>query len=166
MAQRGGHTSGQAVGLVKNTELSKYGGAVVVNLLARKLIGIVEREDPTQRKFDKPAGGGQAAPSPQMLPTNDYLEDDCIVACVPALDVDVQARHCLQQLGIECPNLLAAHVMGIPWLVVIARRLAKRRHDAIEIVLVFQADMFFDDLQRSGRGAAGTRSCCCHCPAP
>src|SRR5262249_29049570 len=114
MAQRDGHTSGQTVGLVKDTELSKYGGPVVIDLLARKLIGIVEGEDPTQRKFDRPPGGGQAAPSPQMLRANDHLEDDSIIACMPAPDVDAQVRHCPQQLRIEHANLLAAHVMGIP----------------------------------------------------
>src|SRR4029077_871252 len=58
----------QAVRLMKDAELAKHGGAVIVDLLACQFAICVERVDAAERKLDKTAGRRQAAPGPQVAP--------------------------------------------------------------------------------------------------
>src|SRR5262245_19078299 len=136
----------EAVRLVKYPELTEHGGTVVVDLLARKPVVVVERVDAAERKLDDPAGRRQTAPETQVASANDDFEYHRFFADVAPLHVDLQVGQGTQQVGIECADTIAADVMGIPRLVVVARRGSKCRDDALEVMPVFQRHVLVDQL--------------------
>src|SRR5215471_17867272 len=103
--------------------------------------------------------GGKSAPGSQMSTADDHFEDDCVCTRVPPLHIDMQIGHGQQHVSVELANLLAARVMRIPWLVVVACRCSERAHYAVKVMLVFQADVLFDDPQSRGYRLLGARDC-------
>ena len=76
-----------------------------------------------------------------MPTTNDDLKDHGIFRCVALPNVNVQIGHRVEQLRIECTNLLPAYIVRVPWLVVVTCCFAKSRNNAFEIVLIFKIDV-------------------------
>src|SRR5581483_9463611 len=117
-----------------------------------------------ERKLYGPSGRRQTAPRTQMAATDDDLENDRYVARVASLHIDLQVRLRAQQRRIERAHAVAADIIAVPWFVVVTRRAAERRHDAVEVVPVFQPHMLVDKLKPAqfplvGRGhGAGLRS--------
>jgi len=79
-------------------------------------------------------------------------------ADVALLHVNPQVGHCPQQLRIERTDPVAADVVGIPWLVVVARRGSECGHDAVEIMPVFQCHVLVNELEAQ-RLLFGTQYC-------
>jgi hypothetical protein len=122
MHRDGTDATPEAVRLTKDAELAEHGGAVIVDLLAREPVVFVERVNAAERKLDMKAGRRQAAPETPVVPANDDLEHDRCFAGVAPLHVDLQVGQGAQQVGIERTDAVAADIMGIPRLVVVARR--------------------------------------------
>jgi len=66
-----------------------------------------------------------------------------------ASNVELQSRQRLQQPLVIGLDLVASDVVLIQGFIVVARRGSESPHDAFEVVLIFEADVFFDELLAS-----------------
>jgi hypothetical protein len=80
-----------------------------------------------------------------VAPANDDFKNDRCFAGVAPLHVDLEVRHSAQQIRIKRADSVAADIMGVPRLVVVARRDSERRHDTVEVVPVFQRHVLFHE---------------------
>ena len=101
----------KAVRLMKDAELAEHGGAVIVDLLARKPVVVVERVNAAKRKLDVTAGRRQASPGAQVAPADDDFEHDRCFAGVAPLHVDLQVGQGVQPQyqGIRYEGTRTAH---------------------------------------------------------
>ncbi len=63
--------------------------------------------------METPPEAHERPPVPQMLPPDLHLKYDRFLACVLMLNVNLQIRHGLWQLRVECAHLFWPYVMGV-----------------------------------------------------
>src|SRR4029079_11214000 len=140
---------------MKYAELPKHSRAIVINLLTGQPIFLIERVNPAKGKLDPTARSRKPAPGTHVMPPGDDLDDDHVLGDMLSDHINVQVRQSLQQLRVERTDLLQAHVVRVPRLIIIASRFPKGRQNAIETMLVFAANVLRNNLAprlcRAGR---------------
>jgi hypothetical protein len=87
--------------------------------------------------------------------SNDDLQNYGIVGHLALLHLNLQVGQGAQQIMVEGADLVATGVVRIPGLIVITRTGPERPHDAVKVMLVFQPDVFLDELETSQYAAPG-----------
>lgn len=142
----GRQSSSYALRLMKYTELPKHRRAIVINLLTGQPIFLIERVNPAEGKLDPTARSRKPPPVTHVAPPDDDLDDDHVLGDMLSDHINVQIRQSLQQLRVERADLLQAHVVRVPRLIIITSRFPKGRQNAIEIMLVFAANVLRNNL--------------------
>jgi hypothetical protein len=130
---------------VENAELAQHRPAVVVDFFSGQSVIGVEGVDTAKWELHPPPGRRETAPGAELRSANHDFEDDCLVADVAPLDLDLQVRQSLHQLLVELADSVASVEVFAPGLVVVARGVAESPENAFEIMRVLQPDVFFDN---------------------
>src|SRR5437762_6453854 len=127
--------------------------AVVIDFFCRESVLSVEGVNAAEGHFDSAPSSRQSSPAAQVSSTNDDFEQDGVIGNVPALNHDFQIRQRSHELLIERPDAIAAGVVVAPSFIVISSIFAEGSENTLKIVLVFQANMLFDDCDTCGFAA-------------
>jgi hypothetical protein len=145
MSGQGAEASESALGIVENTDLPEYSGAIVIDFFSSQAVFGVEGIDAAERELHSPSGRRQAAPLAEMRAANDDLDQNGLVRDVLALYIDLQIRQRTHELRVETPDSIGTLIMFVPGFVVIVGGVAEGAKDCVQVVVVFQANVFFDE---------------------
>jgi hypothetical protein len=95
--EHGANAPNRAVRFVKQPQLSKQGGPVVIDLFTGQAIFVVKGEDSTEWNLDLASGCRQPAPRAEMPAANGDLDDNSGVACMAVSNVEIEPRQRQQQ---------------------------------------------------------------------
>ncbi len=103
---------------VEDAELPQDGSAVIVDSFTGQAVIGVEGVHAAERELDAPPGGRKATPGAEVCAANHDFHENGFLRHMPPLD---------------------------PRLIVVARRFTKGTENALEVVVVLQANVLLDD---------------------
>jgi len=161
MSGENGDSSQQALRLMENTQLPQHRATVVVDFFAGETVVGVEGVDAAKRELDAARGGREAAPRAEMSAANKDFDEDGVVGDMFSLNLDLQVGEGLHELLVKLGDTVLAGIVFAPGLVVVARRSAEGAENTIEVMLVLQPNVLFDNSDAS-RLAVFRERCGCH----
>jgi hypothetical protein len=111
------------------------------------VIFIVESENSTEWEFNMVSGWRQPAPRAQVPAANDNLHDDGCDACMTVPYVEMQSGQRPQQPLVIFVDLFTSGIVRVQGLIVVVRDGPESPHNSFQIVLIFEADVLFDELK-------------------